>query len=443
MTPTATPALRPSRLWRDRDFIRLWCAQATGLVGQQFSVLAMPLVAILTLNASASTVALLTATFNLPWVLFGLFIGVLIDRYRRRMILIVADVGRAVLLVSVPICALAGLLTIQQMFVLGLLVGTLDMCWVTAYRSYVPAVVPKEQLAQAYSMVGASDGVTRTAAPSLAGGAVQLLGAPFGVAVTSLTYLASALSNSRIRRREPRRQAHEHEPVLKAFRDGLLYTWRQHLVRAFALSEATYIFFWASTQSVLLVFMSRTLGLAPAAIGAIFTIGTVGGVLGATVAGRIGRRLKPGPTIILGNVLRSVGMLMQPLAVMLGPLAIPALMTALLINSFGWTLWDVHRETTQQQLLPDALRGRVNGSVLFLSGSALTFGFAAGAGIVALFGVVPTLAIGGTGTLLASAWLFAARTWTIREAPTSPDHTPGITQPQIRVPAPESRPDTH
>ncbi|HEX3813555.1 MAG TPA: MFS transporter [Mycobacteriales bacterium] len=403
-------------LWRDHDFLRLWSAQATGLVGQQFSVLSLPLVAILTLHASASTVGLMVTCFNLPWVVFGLFVGVVIDRFPRRSVLILSDLGRALLLVSIPLCAAAGLLTLQQLFVLGLLVGTLDVCWLTAYRSYIPTVVPKEHLTQAYSLVGASDGVTRTAAPSLAGAAIQLVGAPIGVSVTSLCYFLSGLFNSRIRAREQRVARGDHEPVLRSFREGLAYAWRQRIVRSFALSEATYTLFWASTQTVLLVFLSRNLDLAPGFIGLIFTVGTVGGILGALVARRIGRRLTPGPSIILGSILRSAGMALLPLAVVLGPFAIPMLMLARLVNSFGWTLWDVHRETMQQQLLSDRYRGRANGSVLFLSGAALAVGSAAGAGVVALTGVVPTLVIGCVGTMLAVGWLLTARLSTLRQA---------------------------
>jgi MFS family permease len=161
------------------------------------------------------------------------------------------------------------------------------------------------------------------------------------------------------RRREPKRTRHDHEPVVQAFRDGLAYAWRQRVnastrqrvVRAFALSEATFLFFRSAMMSVLLVFLARTLGVTPAVIGLIFTLGTIGGILGAAVARRIGRRLTPGRTILAANIARSIGIASIPLAVIAGPAAIPVFMTALLVASFGWTIWDVHSETVQQQLL--------------------------------------------------------------------------------------------
>jgi MFS family permease len=402
--------------WDRREFFKLWSAQATGLVGQTFSMLAMPLVAILTLHASPSTVALLVACFNLPTLLFGLFAGVVIDRLPRRSVLIVADIGRAVILCSIPICAALGVLTLGQLFALSVVVGTLDLGWMTAYRSYVPTVVPAAHLSRAYAMVGASDGVTRTAAPSLAGAAVQFLGAPMGLSVTSVCYFLSGLFNSRIRAVESPDITEQQEPVLQAFRDGLAYVWRHAIIRAFAVSEASYILFWSATQSVLLVFLSRNLHLSPGVIGLIFTIGTVGGIVAAFVARRIGNRVGPGPAIVVGSALRSIGMALLPVAIVCGPLAIPALMAARLVNAFGWTLWDVHRETVQQQLTPDRYRGRANSSVLFLSGAALTVGSAMGAGLVALTGIPATLTICGVGTLFATGWLLAPRLWTMRTA---------------------------
>jgi MFS family permease len=395
------------KLWHDPDFVKLWFAQATGLIGQQFSVLAVPLVAIVTLDTDPATVALLGFAFNAPWLVFGLFVGVLVDRWPRRRLLIGSDLARAVAFATIPVAAVLGMLTIEQLFVLALVIGTLDMCWLTAYRTYVPGVVPEEHRAQAYALVGASDGVTRTAAPSLAGGLIQLLGPPAGVGITSGTYVASAIANGLIRRAEPPSRDADQHPV-RAFKEGLATAWRERTIRALALSEATYIFFWASTQSVLLVFLSDDLGLAPGVIGLVFTLGTLGGLLGAALARPVGRRLGERRAIVLGNVLRSVGMASMPLAAVLGPLAVPALMVTRLLNSFGWTVWEVHRETVQQRLLADAVRGRVNGTVLFVGGAALAAGMAAGAGVVALVGVVPTLVLGGVGTLLATVWLRGA-----------------------------------
>jgi MFS family permease len=389
--------------WERRDFFRLWSAQATGLIGQQFSVLAVPLVAITTLQAKASTVALVGVFFNLPTLLFGLVVGVPLDRMSRRSVLIGSDVGRAALFCTIPVGAALGILTLPQLLVLGLVIGTLDLCWLTAYRSYVPAIVPGEHLARAYSMVGASDAITRTAAPSLAGAAIQLLGAPIGASVTSGCYFISGLFNSRIRATE--QVISRREPILRAFRDGIAYAWRHRTVRTFALSEATYILFWAASQSVTLVYLNRNLGFSAGIIGLTFTAGTVGGIVSAVFARRIGEGIGARPATILGSLMRGTGLALVPLCAVSGVFAIPVLIFARVVNSFGWTLWDVHRETTQQRLISEEYRARTNSAIIFTGGAALTLGNALGAAIVAATGVLPTIVIGGFGALLATAWL--------------------------------------
>jgi MFS family permease len=417
--PTTTPPPSPlsspsitdrSSPWRNGVFLKVWGAQASGLVGQQFSVLAMPLVAVLTLHAAASTVALMVACFNLPWVVIGLFVGVAVDRLPRRSVLIISDIARAILLTAIPFCALLGVLSMPQLFIIGLTVGTLDVFWLTAFRSYVPTVVRRDHLGRAYSLIGASDSITRTAAPSLAGAIIQIVGPPLGLAVTSLTYLASATLNATIRQPEPPRPTgSQHDPVLKSFRAGLSYTLRHRLVLAMACSEATYFLFWSLTQSVLIVFLARELHMSPALIGLIFTVGTLGGLLGAATARRIADRIGIGATLIAGTSLRSLGMVLTPVVALfatgpdIGTIAV--LMATRAINSYGWSVWDVNRETTQQAAITDDMRGRVNGSVLFLSGAMLAAGSAAGAAIVTLLGIIGTLIIGGAGTLLAVVWI--------------------------------------
>lgn len=409
----ATAAVPDAAPWRDHDFRHLWIAQASGLVGQQFSSLAIPLVAILTLHASAATVGLLTTVFNLPWVIFGLFVGVVVDRFPRRNALIIADLARAALMSVVPIGAALGALSVGGLFGLAILIGAFDVCWMATYRSYVPAVVAPAHLERAYAATGASDAVTRTAAPSIAGAVIQAVGPPFALAVTGACYLTSALSNSTIRRRERPRPEGGHDPVLRSFRDGLRYTWRQRVVRALAISEGLYTFFWAAAQSVTLVFLTRGLHLSAGLIGLVYSVGTVGGLLGAVTARRIGVRIGAGRSMVSGSLLRSTGMAMLAAAIVAGPLAVPVVIASRLVNAFGWTLWDVHEETTKQRLLHDAYRGRANASTLFVSGSALALGFAAGAGLVALTTVHATLAGCALATLTATGWLAVSGVWSL------------------------------
>lgn len=409
--------------WRDHDFVRLWIAQATGMFGKQFSILAVPLVAILTLHASATTVALLKTAFNLPWLIFGLFAGVVVDRFARRKLLVLSDIARALLLGSVPVTAALGWLTVGQLFVLALLVGAFDVCWMTAYRSYVPSVVAPTHLDRAYSATGASDGVIKMAGPSIAGTVIQILGPPAGLAVTGGTYLTSAVSNSTIRRRESPHRRRGHDPIVQSFRDGLIYSWRQHTVRSLAVSDGLYMFFWAATQSVILVFLTREVGLSAGWIGAVYSVGTVGGLLAAFVARRVGRYVGVGRSIVFGSVLRSTGTALLPVTIIAGPFAIPLVILSRFVNAFGWTLWDVHQETTKQRLLSDTFRGRANGSVQFVAGGAFALGAGTGTALVALTTVDLTLVVCAVATFTATYWLLATGIWSLATPSTAQEHT--------------------
>jgi MFS family permease len=414
-------------LWRHPDFLTFWSAQSLSLLGIQFGRIALPLVAILALDATAAQVGLLLAIAGSPWLVFGLFAGIVIDRLPRRPILIIAHAGRGVLLSSVPLCAALGILTMNQLYLVTFLAGTLDVCFNIAYRSYLPSLIPAVQLPDGYAKLAVTDGAMRTAGPSLAGGLVQILNAAAAVGFQALAFVGSGLLLWRIRHQEPTPSATTRESVWPGLVAGLRFVWRQPLVRAFTLSDATFVFSFAIVYAVHMVFLTRDLNLSPAMIGVIFTVGSIGGVLGGMAARMVGVRLTTGRTIITGSLLRAFGIALVPLAIFVGPAALALLVVSRLVNAFGWTLWEVHQETTQQLLTPAGLRGRVNGSVQFTVQGVDALGGFVGAGLAALLGVLPTLAVGALGALLGTAWLATSKLWGLRTPPPATDEPPATT----------------
>ncbi|MEQ7123711.1 MFS transporter [Actinopolymorpha sp. B11F2] len=404
-------------LWRHPDFLKCWSAQSLSLLGIQFGRIALPLVAILTLQATAAQVGLLLAIAGSPWLVFGLFTGIVIDRLPRRPILIIAHAGRGILVGSVPACAALGILTMNQLYLVTFLAGTLDVCFQVAYRSYLPSLVPAVHLPDGYAKLAVTDGAMRTAGPSLAGGLVQILNAAAALGIQALTFVLSGLLLWRVRHQEPSRSATTRESVWPALVAGLRFAWRQPLVRAFTLSDATFVFSFAIVYAVQMVFFARDLNLSPAMIGVIFTVGSLGGLLGGLAARAVGVRLTTGRTIFTGSLLRAAGIALVPLAALVGPAALPLLVLSRLVNAFGWTLWEVHQETTQQLLTPSTLRGRVNGSVLFIVQGVDALGGFVGAGLAPLLGVLPTLAVGAIGALAGTAWLATSKLWRLRTPP--------------------------
>jgi MFS family permease len=403
------------------DFRKLWIGQTLSLAGTQFGALAFPLVAILSLHATPAQVGLLVGIRGLPWLVFGLFAGVAIDRLPRRSVLIVTDLGRGLLLGLVPAAALFGALRMRELYLVSFLGGSLTVFFETAYQSYLPSLVQPDRLVDASSKLAVSEGVTAIAGPSVAGFAIQTLSAPAVLGFDAISFLASGVSLSLIRSREAVPGPAARQPIWSSLRGGFVFLWQQSVVRAFMLSNATFIFFFTVIQVVLLLFFTNRLHLNPSAIGLIFAAGNVGALLGSAVAGRMGRWFSPGPTIIASSTLRAVGIASVPLAALAPRSAVPILITGQIVHMFGWSIWAVHQGSTRQLLIPDDMRGRVNGSFLFFVRGVTSLGGFAGGVLAARMGVVPTLVVACAGTLFATGWLLTSpvRRLSIQRDPTT------------------------
>lgn len=416
-------------LWCHADFLKFWTGQTISLFGSEFTTLAFPLVAILTLNASPIQVGLLVAISTLPWLLIGLFVGVGVDHWHRRPILITADLGRAVLLGSIPVAAFLGILHIEHLYAVAFLVGVLTVCFDTAYQSYLPSLVEREHLIEGNGKLSISLSAAQIAAPGIVGTMIQAFTAPAAIIVDALSFLFSALTIGMIRKKEPT-VISDRQGIWIALREGVSYIRRHSLLRAFAGSNATFVFFMGMTQAVLLLFFTRQLHLSPKSIGLIFGAGSLGGLLGATAAGTLGRLLKLGPTIMGTSFLRGFGIFCVPLAAVLPAGVMPLLIVSRVIHSFGWSVYAVNQQSVRQSLVPDRLQGRVAGSFLFLVRGATPLGAAIGGVLGGWLGVVPTLVIGGTGLLLPVIWLAVSPLWSLHKQPMPLDDVPFPAVPQ-------------
>jgi hypothetical protein len=265
--------MQPASLWRHADFLKLWSGQTLSLLGTQFGALAFSFVAISTLHATAAQIGFLTAIRSVPWLLFGLFVGIGIDRFPRRQLLIVADLGRAILLGSIPIAFALGVLHLVQLYIVVFLTGTLSVVFESGYQSYLPALVEREHLVEGNSKLSLSESTSGIVGPSLAGILIQLISAPGGVAIDALSFLASAISIGLIRKREAAPLASRTQHFGAALREGFTFLRHQPLVRAFTGSNVTFMFFFTVAQTVLLIFLARDLNLAPSVIGLILMTG--------------------------------------------------------------------------------------------------------------------------------------------------------------------------
>jgi MFS family permease len=396
-------------LWRDGDFMRLWAGQTVSQFGEQVTQIALPLTAVLLLHASPFQMGVLGAMTTLPFVLVGLFVGVFVDRRRRRPLLIAADMGRAILLGLVFVLGLLHRLSLLDLGTIAFGVGCLTVLFDVAYQSYLPSLVGRAAIVEGNAKMEATRALSQVAGPSVGGVLVQVLTAPLAVGANALTYVVSVVSLLAIGRAEPTPQRLTGSPgAIAQIREGLVWVLSNPILRAIAGCTGTSNFFGNVAFAVFVLFAVHDVGLSPALLGLVYAAGSVGGVAGALVAPRIGRRLGIGPTIVASAAL----FVLCPLAIPLAPrdlgIALPLLIGAYAFQSLGSTTYNIAQVSLRQAITPDALLGRMNASIRFVVWGTIPFGSFVGGLLGTAVGLRPTLWIAAVGGLLSVAWVVAS-----------------------------------
>jgi MFS family permease len=413
--------LRPrfaSPLWRNGDFLLLWAGQTISQFGSQVSGLALPLIAILVLNASAFEVAALGVVEFLPFALFSLPAGVWVDRLRRRPILIIADWGRAVALASIPIAYFAADLGLWHLYVVGFLVGGLTVFFDVAYQSYLPALVTREQLVEGNAKLEVSRSGAQVAGPAIAGVLISALTAPYAIVADAVSFVASALCLSRIRRAEPTPAAAERLPMRTEILEGLRYVAGHSILRPSMIYVATNNFFSTLLTSVVLVFAVRELHLSAATVGLTFTLSNFGFLAGALFANRLGLRFGVGPVLVGSAAASGWGLLLIPLAT--EAVAVAFLATAFFVFTFCAVVYNVTGISLMQAITPDRLLGRMNASRRFVVWGVIPVGMLLGGAIGDNVGLRTAMWVGAVGASVAFVPLLLSP---VRSILTMPDES--------------------
>lgn len=420
-----------SGLWAQPDFLKLWGAQTISTVGSQVTLIALPLAAILVLDASAFEVAALTAMDTLPFLLFALPAGVWIDRLRRRPLMVIADVGRAAALLSIPVVYAFGELGLPQLFVVGFLVGALAVVFDLSYLSYLPALVGRDRIAGGNARLEATRHTAQAAGPGLGGALVGLFGAPAAILADAVSYLASAALLGWIRKAEPA-PATERRHALVELREGVRYVFGQPYLRALTLTIGGSNLFGFMVYALFMVYAVRRLDLSPELIGLVFTAANVSGIAGAVLSSRIVRRFGLGRTILVSAMLSSVSWLTVPLAPPSNPL--PLVIAGALTGPFFGVMFNLNQLSLRQAITPERLMGRMNAVVRFMYWGPMTVGSFAGGALATLIGIRPTLFVGIVGSTLAFAPLAATSLIRLRAMPSEPEEEP-VFAPLVPAPA--------
>jgi len=407
-------ALALPAILRGRDFRRFWLGESISLIGDQITLIALPLVGVLALHADAAQMGYLGAAALIPNLLFSLHAGAWLDRRgRRRQAMIVTALARAALLATIPIAYWLGALTMAQLYVVSFLVGALSVFFFVAYSTLFVSLVPRDRYLEASSLLHGSRAFSFVAGPSIGGVLVQIFSAPGALIADAVSFLASAFSLGSIHPTEPPTEEAQRGHV----KAGIAYIRRSPIIRASLLATATINFFNFVFWALFFLYATKTLGVGAGLLGLVLGAASVGGVLGSIVTGRISRRIGVGPAFIAGSVLFPAPLVLVPLAGGAEWTILALLFAAEFLSGFGVMVLDITANSIKAALVPDRLRARVSGAYMVVNYGVRPIGALVGGALGTWIGLRPTLWVASLGAIAGVLWLLPSPVLRLRDLP--------------------------
>jgi MFS family permease len=395
------PTVRPDL----RDFRTLWVGQGISAFGSQVTTLALPLTAI-ALGATAVQIGILTSVREIAVVALMLFFGVLVDRVRRRPLMIAADLGRAAGITLVPVLAWLGYLTIPMLYGAAFVLGSLAVIFSLAYRAYLPTLLPADQLLSGNSKLQATESLSDVAGPGLAGILVQVLGAPTALLADAVSFIVSAIAVGAIRTPE-RSVVRPSTPtggrvraVFGEIGDGIRFTRKHPILRPLAGADAIFNFFAQIMLTIFVVYAVRSRHMSAAEIGVVFAGFGIGGLCAATLLGQALARLGPGRLLLAGYATGATAIASLPVVTGSPVACTAAFFVIYFVAGCGIVALNIVEMTIRQATTPDGSQGRVAAGFGFLIGALAPIG-ALGAGFLGdWIGLRATLVVAAVGVPL-------------------------------------------
>ena len=393
-------------LWRHPDFMKLWTGQTVSELGSVVTRTALPFTAVITLHANALQVGILVASASTAVLLVGLFAGALVDRSRRRPLMIGADAIRAALVLSIPATAFTGTLSIEQLYAVAFLEAALGSVFDIAYRTYLPSLLPEGRLLEGNAKIGMTGAIAEIGGPGVAGALVQLITAPMAMLVDGISYVFSAISIGAIRMPE-RIVARVDRPIglRRELADGIGAVARDPVLRSLALAAVVGRLFGNFFASLYTLYALDELGLSPLLLGIVISAGGIGSLAAAGVVGPLTRRFGIGPTLVWSSVAAAPLGLLTALAG--GPPLVAAsfLFIPQLVGDGLDSVASINETTVRQLVTPPRLLGRVNGTMHVLREGIAPIGAIAGALVADHFGIRLAVWVAVLGSMPSVAFL--------------------------------------
>ncbi|HEY2053960.1 MAG TPA: MFS transporter [Solirubrobacterales bacterium] len=404
----------PKLLRVNRPFRNYWTGQTISLFGDQIALLAIPLLAVLTLNANAEQMGLLAAVELAPSLLFAFHLGAWADRRSsRRRLLVTADIGRAVLLLGLPLAAVFGILSMPLLYVVAFLTGTFGMLFMVAEQTVFTSLVRPREYVEANSLLIGSRSVAVVGGKTLGGLLVAAVTAPVAIAIDGVSFVLSALFVHRAEVPEPPAAP----PDSGGLAVGVQFIRRTPLLQSSLLGTATFNVFNTAFWALIVLFATGELHLGSGAIGIALGVGALGSVLGSAMARPLAARIGLGNAMIVSFILAPLPLVLVPLADGPPALSMVLLTTAEFLSGLGVMILDVGLYSLQAAVIPDQLRSRVWGAILFVNWGIRPIGALGGGLLAGAIGLRPTMWIAAVGGLAGVLWLLPSPMSKVRDVP--------------------------
>jgi MFS family permease len=404
----------PPLLRENRNFRNYFIGQSISMLGDQVSLIALPLTAVLALHATPAQMGALLTVALIPNLIFSLHAGVWVDRRgRRRQVMLATDLGRGVLIATVPVAYAFGHLSWAQLYVVAFLSGTLSVLFYVAYGAFFQVVVPRDDYVAANSLLHGSRAFSFLAGTSLGGVLVQLLRGPYALALDAFSYIWSAFFMSRVDAPDPPHAEHSEGGVLA----GARWIRGNAIIRAELLGVATLNLFNFMYFALFLLYATRSLHVRPGILGVVLGVASIGTIFGSVVTARISRRIGVGPAFLIGCFLFPAPLILVPAAG--GPhwVVVTMLFAAELLSGFGLMLLDILAGAMSAAVIPAPLRSRVSGAFMVVNNGVRPLGTAIGGVLGSMLGLRPTLWIATVGALAGMFFLLPSPIRTMHDVP--------------------------
>ena len=394
---------------RNRNFQWLWTGQTVSSIGDQMSGLALPVLAVTMLHASEWQVGLMNAAGLSMFLLIGLPAGAWVDRWRKRRVMIAADVVRMIAVATVPLAWFAGVLTMWYLIAIAAIMSVANVFFDVAYQSVLPLMLPKEHMAKANSALETTMQSSRIAGPAIVGALLTIVKAPVLMIIDAFSFLVSWLAISRIKINEAAVPKHERNLLKTEIVEGVKFVARHPIISRITISTSVYNFFATGANTLLPILVLRTMDVSPALYGLVFTVAAVAGLAGAVSAAKIGEKLGQGNTVILTMALSGVATCGFPIAAIIGDAgAMPIVIASEALIAFCGLVYNITQVSARQALCPEHLLGRMNASIRFFVWGVMPISALAAGAFATAFGMVPVMTVGAIGTLTATWFVFAS-----------------------------------